>query len=158
MAAQGGGGALWWFILWLVQHPKSSLFNTLSGIITLLTVVCSYTVYTELPDDANVPMQFGFGGEIGWSMPSKHAFLMYPFLSLMIGIALPLVSKVKKNRSAALKSGASTAAAGASDIRIRPPHLPHCDHHPVWYRPHVCCRRFSGSLRAGRCKGGASAA
>ena len=85
--------------------------DALSAVLTFATVVCSYRVYTALPDTANVPMQFRFGGEIGWSWESKHAFLMYPLLSLVIGVALPLyTSRAKMNHPVKLTGGRHTAA------------------------------------------------
>ena len=86
--------------------------------------------YSRLSSSANIPMQIQWNGSVGWSMASRHAFLLYPILSAGMGL-LPIAliryptalkinypftfeaSQLKKQRSlAVLYSGAVMLSTG----------------------------------------------
>lgn len=66
-------------------------------IISAIVFIKSLFVFFELPDDANVPVKYGFQGEIVASVSSKYAFLLYPIFTFCFGCfpVFPLISQLK---------------------------------------------------------------
>eukprot|EP00438_Fugacium_kawagutii_P023469 Skav220965 [mRNA] locus=scaffold1928:297729:302167:+ [translate_table: standard] len=54
-------------------------------------------LYQRLPGDQQIPMKFGIFGEVKWGAKGRPWFLLYPTLSLLMGLT-PLVSGASSSK------------------------------------------------------------
>ena len=69
----------------LATMMPSTLFTALDAATIAVTALVCYTAiptWRLLPSNAKVPMQFGFKGEVNWSIENKHAYLLYPVIAI----------------------------------------------------------------------------
>eukprot|EP00466_Bigelowiella_natans_P018153 jgi/Bigna1/77081/fgenesh1_pg.45_\ len=74
-----------------------ALLNTLNLVLWASVWYLGLKVYGDLPDDANVPMQFGIYGQINWTMKGRAWVFLYPGISTSIFLSSFVVLYLPKN-------------------------------------------------------------
>ena len=73
----------------MIMSFKKTFFNSsfwITSIVCLLPVVLGFYLWEKLPDD--IPMQYGWDGEVNWTLPKLPGIFVCPVICLLVNILI----------------------------------------------------------------------